>query len=169
MSQLSPQPSRKPVESQANTVRRLRRFSYLLDSAIRIPGTPYRIGIDPLLDILPIGGDFIGAALSIYIVFEAARMGVSRPILVQMVSNILLDTVIGTVPVLGTVADAVWKANGKNIDLLETELNIPQSQKKADWLFLALLMGGLLIAIVVLAAISVMILRWLWTAIFGAG
>lgn len=169
MSQLSPQPSRKPIESQANTVRRLRRFSYLLDSAIRIPGTPYRIGIDPLLDILPIGGDFIGAALSIYIVFEAARMGVSRPILVQMVSNILLDTVIGTVPVLGTVADAVWKANGKNIDLLETELNIPQSQKKADWLFLALLIGGLLIAIVVLAAISVMILRWLWTAIFGAG
>lgn len=167
MSQLSPQPSRKPVESQTRTIRRLRRFSYLLDSAIRIPGTPYRIGIDPLLDILPIGGDFIGAALSIYIVFEAARMGVSRPILVQMVSNILLDTVIGTVPVLGTVADAVWKANGKNLDLLETELNIPQSEKKADWLFLALLIGGLLIAIVVLAAISVMILRWLWTAIFG--
>jgi hypothetical protein len=161
------QSPRNPLESQTSTVRRLRRFSYLLDSAIRIPGTPYRIGIDPLLDILPIGGDFIGAALSIYIVFEAARMGVSRPILVQMVSNILLDTVIGTVPVLGTVVDAVWKANGKNIDLLETELNIPQSEKKADWLFLALLIGGLLIAIVVLAAISVMILRWIWTAIFG--
>lgn len=163
----SPQPSRKPLEAQTSTVRRLRRFSYLLDSAIRIPGTPYRIGIDPLLDILPIGGDFIGTALSIYIVIEAARMGVSRPILVQMVTNILLDTAIGTVPVLGTVADAVWKANGKNIDLLETELQIPQSQKKADWLFVALLIGGLLIAIVVLAAISVMILRWIWTAVFG--
>lgn len=165
----SPQPSRKPIESQATTVRRLRRFSYLLDSAIPIPGTPYRIGIDPLLDIVPIGGDFIGTALSIYIVIEAAKMGVSRPILVQMVSNILLDTVIGTVPVLGTVADAVWKANGKNIELLETELNIPQSEKKADWLFLVLLIGGLLIAIVILAAISVLILKWILTAIFGAG
>lgn len=165
----SPQPSRKPIESQTSTVRRLRRFSYLLDSAIRIPGTPYRIGIDPLLDIVPIGGDFIGTALSIYIVIEAAKMGVSRPILVQMVSNILFDTVIGTVPVLGTVADAVWKANGKNIELLETELNIPQSEKKADWLFVALLIGGLLIAIVILAAISVLILRWILTAIFGAG
>lgn len=167
MSQISPQPSRKPLETQVTTVRRLRRFSYLLDSAIRIPGTPYRIGIDPLLDILPIGGDFIGTALSIYIVVEAARMGVSRPILVQMVSNILLDTVIGTVPVLGTIADAVWKANVKNMDLLETELQISQSEKKAEWLFVALLIGGLLIAIVVLAAISIMILRWLWTAIFG--
>jgi hypothetical protein len=167
MSQLSPQPSRSPLETQARTVRRLRRFSYLLDSAIRIPGTPYRIGIDPLLDIIPIGGDFIGTALSIYIVIEAARMGASRPVVVQMVSNILFDTVIGTVPVLGTVADAVWKANGKNIELLETELKIPQSEKKADWLFLVLLIGGLLIAIVILAAVSVLLLRWILTAIFG--
>lgn len=169
MSQLSPQPSRSPLETQTRTVRRLRRFSYLLDDAIRIPGTPYRIGIDPLLDIIPIGGDFIGTALSIYIVIEAARMGVSRPVVVKMVSNILFDTVIGTVPVLGTVADAVWKANGKNIELLETELKIPQSEKKADWLFLVLLIGGLLIAIVILAAVSVLLLRWILTAIFGAG
>ncbi len=163
MSQLSP----KPVETQTATVRRLRRFSYLLDDVIRIPGTPYRIGIDPLLDLLPIGGDFVGTALSIYIVIEASRLGVPRATLVQMVSNILLDTVIGTVPVLGTVADAAWKANTKNLELLEAELNIPQPGKKANGLFLALLLGGLLLAIVVLAAISVMILRWMWTAIFG--
>ena len=163
MSQLSP----NPVETQTATVRRLRRFSYLLDDVIRIPGTPYRIGIDPLLDLLPIGGDFVGTALSIYIVIEASRLGVPRATLVQMVSNILLDTVIGTVPVLGTVADAAWKANTKNLELLEAELNIPQPGKKANGLFLALLLGGLLLAIVVLAAISVMILRWMWTAIFG--
>ena len=167
MSQLSPQPSRQPIETQAATLRRLRRFSYLLDDAIRIPGTPFRFGIDPLLDILPIGGDFLGTALSVYIVLEASRMGLPREALVQMVLNILLDTVIGTVPVIGTVADAVWKANRKNIDLLEEHLQLPQSEKRADWLFLALLLGGLLVAIVVLAAISVILLRWLWTAIFG--
>lgn len=167
MSQISPQPSGQPIEPQTSTVRRLRRLSYLLDDVIRIPGTPYRIGIDPLLDLLPIGGDFLGTAFSVYIVLEAARLGIPRAALVQMVLNILVDTVIGTVPVLGTVVDATWKANGKNIALLEDHLDIPQPGKKADWLFIALLLGGLVLAVVVMATISVMLLRWLWGAIHG--
>lgn len=167
MSQISPQPSRQPIEPQTSTVRRLRRLSYLLDDVIRIPGTPYRIGIDPLLDLLPIGGDFLGTAFSVYIVLEAARLGIPRAALVQMVLNILVDTVIGTVPILGTVVDATWKANGKNIALLEDHLDIPQPGKKADGLFIALLLGGLVLAVVVMATISVMLLRWLWGAIHG--
>jgi hypothetical protein len=167
MSQISPQPSGQPIEAQTSSIRRLRRLSYLLDDVIRIPGTPYRIGIDPLLDVLPIGGDFLGTAFSVYIVLEAARLGVPRAALVQMVLNILLDTVISTVPVLGTVVDATWKANRKNIALLQEHLDIPQPGKKADWLFIALLLGGLLLAVVVMAAISVMLLRWLWAVLLG--
>jgi hypothetical protein len=167
MSEISPQPSDQPIEAQTSSIRRLRRLSYLLDDVIRIPGTPYRIGIDPLLDVLPIGGDFLGTAFSVYIVLEAARLGVPRAALVQMVVNILLDTVISTVPVLGTVVDATWKANRKNIALLQEHLDIPQPGKKADWLFIALLLGGLLLAVVVMAAISVMLLRWLWAVLLG--
>jgi len=167
MSQLSPQPPRQPIETNVSSIRRLRRFSYLLDDVIRIPGTPFRFGIDPLLDVLPIGGDFLGTALSVYIVVEASRLGVPRATLVQMVSNILLDTVIGTVPVLGTVVDATWKANRKNLKLLEEQLNIPQSGKRADWLFLTLLLGGLILAVVVMAAVSFILLRWLWGAVTG--
>lgn len=167
MSQLSPKPSRKPVEAQLATVRRLRRFSYLMDNAIGIPGTRFRIGLDPILDAFPVVGDFLGTALSVYIVIEAARMGASRETLIQMVTNILLDAVIGFVPVLGTVADAVWKANVKNVALLEQELNVPQSEKKADWLFLALLLGVLLLSVLALVVVSAILLRWLWTAIFG--
>jgi hypothetical protein len=167
MSEISPQPSGQPIEAQTSSIRRLRRLSYLLDDVIRIPGTPYRIGIDPLLDVLPIGGDFLGTAFSVYIVLEAARLGVPRAALVQMVLNILLDTVISTVPVLGTVVDATWKANRKNIALLQEHLDIPQPGKKADWLFIALLLGGLLLAVVVMAAISVMLLRWLWAVLLG--
>ncbi len=163
----SPQPPRQPIEAQASSIRRLRRFSYLLDDVIRIPGTPFRFGIDPLLDVLPIGGDFLGTALSIYIVVEASRLGAPRATLVQMVSNILLDTVISTVPVLGTVVDATWKANSKNLKLLEEQLNIPQSGKRADWLFLTLLLGGLILAVVVMAAVSFILLRWLWGAVTG--
>ena len=167
MSQLSPQPPRQPIETNVSSIRRLRRFSYLLDDVIRIPGTPFRFGIDPLLDVLPIGGDFLGTALSVYIVVEASRLGVPRATLVQMVSNILLDTVISTVPVLGTVVDATWKANSKNLKLLEEQLNIPQSGKRADWLFLTLLLGGLILAVIVMAAVSFILLRWLWEAVTG--
>lgn len=148
-----------------SSVRRLRRISYFLDDAIRIPGTPWRIGLDPILDILPIGGDFIGTAFSLYIVIEAARLGLPRSTLVQMVSNILFDTVIGTVPVLGTVADAAWKANSKNIALLEEQLNVPQTEKQAGWLFIVLLVGGILLVIAALTAVSVIILKWLWGVI----
>jgi hypothetical protein len=168
MPQISPQPSQPPVDPRTSTVRRLRRFSYLLDDAIGIPGTPYRVGLDPLLDLLPIGGDFLGTAFSIYVVVEAARLGVPRSALIQMVWNILFDTLIGVVPVLGALADATWKANTKNIALLEDHLDVsPGSKPQANWWFLALLLGGLLLVVVGVAAISVIILKWLLGAIQG--
>lgn len=153
-------PSHSSTEARLSTVRRLRRMSYLLDDVIRIPGTPFRIGIDPLLDLIPIGGDFLGTAFSVYIVVEAARLGLPRSALGQMVWNILFDTLIGTVPVLGTLADATWKANTKNIALLEEHFDVHHTPKQANWLFLALLLAGLLLVVVFLAAVSVIILRW---------
>jgi hypothetical protein len=157
------QPSHQPASAHISTLSRLRRLSHVLDQAIRIPGTSFRFGLDPLLGLLPGGGDFVGTALSAYIVIEAARMGIPRAALVQMVSNIMLDTVVGTVPVLGDLADVTWKANTKNIRLIEDHLGAPhpQQRRKVDWLFLALLLGGLLLVVVVVAAISVMVLRWL--------
>lgn len=168
MPPLSPQPSRQPIHAQTSTLRRLRRLSYVLDNAIGIPGTRYRIGLDPLLGLLPGAGDFLGTALSAYIVLEAARLGLPRATLVQMVSNIIFDTLIGTVPVLGDLADVTWKANTKNLALLEEQLDVPpQQREQADWLFLALLLGGLLLVVMVVAAISIMIVRWLLGVISG--
>ncbi|MEQ8960732.1 MAG: DUF4112 domain-containing protein, partial [Coleofasciculus sp. C2-GNP5-27] len=92
--------------SKTSTLRRLRRLSNLLDNAIPIPGTPWRFGLDPVLGLLPGAGDFLGTAFSAYIVLEAARIGIPRSLLGQMVINILLDTVIGSVPVVGDIADA---------------------------------------------------------------
>jgi hypothetical protein len=167
MSELSSQHSRPPIDPKLSTLRRLRRLSYLLDNAIPIPGTAYRIGLDPLLGLLPGGGDFFGTALSLYIMLEASRLGVPRSTLVQMVRNILFDTLSGTVPVLGDLVDVAWKANVKNIALLEDHLDIPQAGKKADWLFLALLIGGVLLVVFVVAAISVMIVRSLLGVLTG--
>ena len=168
MSQPPPHSSHPSIEVKTSTLRRLRRLSYLLDSAISIPGTRFRVGLDPLLGLLPGAGDFLGTALSAYIVIESARLGLPRPALVEMVSNILFETVLGTVPVVGDFVDAAWKANVKNIQLLEEHLDVPQQRRqKADWFFIALLLGGLLLIVMLVAALSAMILRWPWSAIAG--
>jgi hypothetical protein len=103
-------------------LKRSRTMAQLLDEAISIPGIGYRVGLDPLLSIAPVSGDAAGAALSLYIVAEAARLGVPPKTLLKMAGNVALDTVAGSVPVLGTLVDAVWKANKRNVALLEDHL-----------------------------------------------
>lgn len=107
---------------------RLERLAWLLDNSIQIPGLGYRIGIDPLLGLIPGVGDFVGGALSVYILYEAARMGVSRPLLMRMGFNVLIEVVVGTVPILGDLFDAGWKANARNVRLLQEHLKASQ-----DW------------------------------------
>ncbi len=163
-----PQPSTPlPLNIKTSVIKRIRRLSYLLDNAIPIPGTPYRIGIDPLLGLLPGAGDFLGTVFSMYIVIEAARLGLPRETLAKMVGNILFETVFGTLPVVGDVVDATWKSNAKNLALLEEHLAIPQSQKQTDWWFIALLLGGLALVVIGAATVTILILRWLLNVLTG--
>lgn len=111
-----------PADEQA-TLDRVNRLSDLLDEAFEIPGTNYKIGLDPLIGILPVAGDSVATVISLYIVGEAARAGVSRSTLATMLGLVAIDAVIGSIPVLGTIFDAVWKANTWNVKLLERELN----------------------------------------------
>ena len=97
--------------SHAPRLKRMRQLSQLLDGAIVIPGTKRRIGIDPVLGLIPGGGDTISAALSAYIIIEAAQMGLPRAALMRMVTNIAIDTVVGAVPVFGDIFDVFSKAN----------------------------------------------------------
>ena len=104
-------------------VRRMRFVANLLDDSIRVPGTELRIGIDPILGILPGAGDAVAAALSVYIVLESARLGVPFLTLLRMIANVTLDFAIGSVPVIGTLFDATWKANRKNVELAVESLD----------------------------------------------
>lgn len=165
MSQPPAKPSPKSEIAKTAKLRRVRRLSYILDNAIPIPGTSYRIGIDPLLGLLPGGGDILGSAFSAYIVLEAALLGLPRETLVRMVLNIVLETLAGTVPVVGDFFDATWKANVKNIALLEAHLDSPRQSQKADWWFIILLLGGLMLFVMAIAALSIVILRLLWQVI----
>jgi hypothetical protein len=110
-------------EEAGSRVRWIRRLAYLLDNSIRIPGIGYRIGIDPIIGLIPGAGDAIGTILSLYIVLVANRMGVSRKTLLRMVYNIGVDALVGAVPIFGDILDAAWKANVKNVALLDAYLN----------------------------------------------
>ncbi len=98
---------------------RVRLVAWLLDDAVRVPFTRRRVGLDALLGLLPLGGDAVGSVLSLYVVLEGYRQGVSRRVLARMLGNVALDLVVGSLPVVGDAFDAVWKANARNRDLLE--------------------------------------------------
>jgi hypothetical protein len=98
---------------------RLRTLTRLLDDLVRIPGTRLRFGLDPLLGLVPGGGDAVGAVVSAYALLVAVRVGAPAAVLLRMCGNIVLDTVAGTVPILGDLFDFGWKANRRNLTLLE--------------------------------------------------
>ena len=158
-----------PPKQLRNTekINSLRRLSIILDSAIPIPGTKYRLGLDPILGLIPGGGDTIAGALGAYIIIEAARMGIPREIIGKMVANLLFDSVAGTVPAIGDLFDVAWKANIRNITLLEDHFSIaqPEVSRKNNLLFLIGLTVLLFIIVIGFAALTVIIFRWLWNLI----
>lgn len=111
------------VDHETEVLGRLKKLAILLDKSIGIPGTRYRIGLDPILGLAPGIGDVISALLSLYIVWESIRLGIPNGMIARMLINVGIDTVIGTVPVFGDAFDAAWKSNIMNVALLEKHLN----------------------------------------------
>lgn len=110
------------------TLNRIRRLSRLMDTAIRIPGIGFRIGLDPILGLVPGAGDLITAGLSGYIILSAARFGLPRDILAKMLLNVALESTVGSVPLVGDLFDAYYKANMRNLALLEKHLEVTQPE-----------------------------------------
>ena len=165
MSQIPSQRSSVVMHPKITSIQRLRKLSRLLDNAIAIPGTTFRIGLDPVLGLIPGAGDFVGTALSAYIVIEAARLGIPRAALGKMVSNILLESLVGAIPVVGDWFDFAWKANTKNMEILEAHLGVsPETQKVNRW-FIFLLVAGLFIVGIGLVTFSVLVIKLLLNAV----
>lgn len=147
--------------------RRLARIAWLLDNSIPLPGVKFRIGLDAILGLIPGLGDLVGVLFSSYIVREAARLGAPSSLLARMVWNVAIEGIVGMVPFLGDVFDAAWKANQRNYTLLEQHLNNPRRAARSSRLFVAVLMTGLVLLIVLIAAIGFLVLRVLAQAISG--
>jgi Domain of unknown function (DUF4112) len=141
-----------------------RQIAWWLDSALVIPGTNFRIGLDALIGLIPVLGDLIGMAISGYLVMTAARLGVPRVVLMRMLLNVGTDVVLGAVPVAGDVLDAAWRANAKNARLLEQTLADPKATGRSSfWIVF-----GMLAALLALCVGSIVLTVWLVRLIIRA-
>jgi hypothetical protein len=115
--------------------KRLERLAWYLDSSLKIPGINARFGLDGLLGLVPGVGDAIGALVSGVIISEAARLGAPKALLLKMAVNVALDALVGTVPIPGDLFDFIWKANHRNVQLLNRYLDSPRETAVASRLF----------------------------------
>lgn len=106
-------------------VERARTMGRLLDEAVRVPGTQFRVGLDPILGVAPVSGDALAAVGALYIVYQAYRVGVPTDTLASMVLLIGLDFLVGSIPVVGTLVDAVTKVNKRNAAVVESHVRTP--------------------------------------------
>jgi hypothetical protein len=144
-----------------------RALARILDTAVGVPGTKIRVGLDAILGLIPGAGDAVSAALSGYIILAAARAGASKPVLLRMVGNVVLDTLIGSVPVVGDLFDVAFRANARNVALLERHAVDPTTVDRGSRR-----LGIVIVAILVLVLLGVITLgfllaRMLWQLLTG--
>ena len=179
---MSDEPSQLPVEAprivvvprgqvvvRPNDVDRARenarQLAWLLDNSFEIPGTRYRIGLDPLIGLIPVLGDLISMAIGSYLVLTAARLGVPRTVVMRMLVNMGIDVALGAIPFVGDLLDVAWKSNAKNARLLDESLADPKRAGRSSfWALLGLftillvLLGG---AIALSVWMVVKLVEWL--------
>ncbi|HKO87089.1 MAG TPA: DUF4112 domain-containing protein [Burkholderiales bacterium] len=140
-----------PAEAEAEALQKL---AWLLDSSIPIPGTRMRVGIDALIGLIPGLGDLIGVFLSGYIVREAWRLGAPKSVLMRMAFNVAVEGVVGAIPFFGDLFDAAWKANQRNVRLLQTHYADPRKSTRANQLFLVSLAFAFVLLLALMTAIG---------------
>lgn len=138
---------------------RLRSWSRLLDSAFEIPGTRQRFGLDALIGLVPGLGDAVSAVFSAYIILQASRLGAPKSVVTRMIANVVIDTVVGWVPVLGDLFDVAWKSNLRNMALLESHVREPAAARAGSRKTLLLLGGVLFLLFVGAIAIGVVVAK----------
>ncbi|MBS0001352.1 MAG: DUF4112 domain-containing protein [Cyclobacteriaceae bacterium] len=124
------------------------KISSLLDSKYRIPGTRFRFGLDPVIGLLPFAGDSVTFLISSGLVLVMIRNGASGKVIVKMIGNVLLDTIIGSIPVIGTVFDIFYKANNRNVRLLKEHYG--EGKHKGSGMKIIITVGILLLLIFIL-------------------
>jgi hypothetical protein len=136
----------------------------LLDAAFFVPGTRIGIGLDAVIGLIPGGGDLITSLASLYILSVANRHRVPRITQLRMALNIVIDALVGSIPVVGDLFDVYWKANLKNVELLRrylaTEGASAAKLKRRDGWFVAAILAGTALLVLGMAAVAFYLLSW---------
>jgi hypothetical protein len=138
-------------------LRALRRWAVLLDSAFQVPGTNMRFGLDPIVGLLPGAGDLVTGFFSVMILLHSLRLKIPKIVVARMLANTALDLATGAVPILGDLFDAGYKANLKNLRLLERHARPGVKPERSDYIFVSVCIGLVLLA----AIVPIFVLWWL--------
>lgn len=122
--------------------KKLDKLAWLLDNSIKIPGTSWKIGLDGILGLIPGIGDLAAGTLSTYILYQAVKLKVPKAIIARMALNILLESVIGVIPIVGDLFDFAFKANQRNVDLMRKYvLNPKETQQQSTLTIIGLIVA----------------------------
>jgi hypothetical protein len=130
---------RRLTPGQVQRLAALKHFASLLDSAFVIPGTSYRIGLDPIVGLVPGIGDLLSPLFTIAILWQSRDLDLPRVVQLRMLLNVAIDTVLGIVPIAGDLFDVAWKANDRNYALLEQHAFEERRPSAGDWAFVVLM------------------------------
>ena len=141
----------------------LQRYANILDKAFRIPGTNIRFGLDPIVGLVPVLGDLASPVFAAMLVVEGARLKIPKIVLMRMVVNALIDAVIGAIPFAGAVGDIFFRANTKNLALLERHA-VPGGRpaERGDYWFVWVALVSLLAGFILIAWLAIWLLGKLW-------
>jgi Domain of unknown function (DUF4112) len=153
-----------PVDRHQRSLELLRRWARLFDAAFRIPGTEFRFGLDPLIGLFPGIGDLATPLLTIFILWQAARLRVPKVVLARMVLNALIDAGVGAIPLVGDAFDFAWRSNEWNMALLERHAMPGRAATSADYLFVSLCAAIVFAAALLPIAVVVLLYHWVSTA-----
>jgi hypothetical protein len=149
---------------QEQRLKALRSVSRLLDSAFLVPGTKYRIGLDPILGLVPGLGDLTSPLFAIALLWQSRDLGIPRVVQLRMIFNVAIDALVGLLPVAGDFFDFAWKANDRNIGLLERHAYEHRPPTLADWLFVT----AAIVMLLVIASVPFLLAGWLISVVASA-
>ena len=143
-------------------LKNLRALARIMDDAVAVPGTKFRIGLDALIGLVPGVGDVAGGVTTAYAMVVAQRLGAPPAVLLRILWNVVIDTVFGSVPCLGDVFDAGFRANRRNAELLERYMLAPEKTRRSSMLVLILMLLALVLIVAAGVYFSYRMVRWLF-------
>jgi hypothetical protein len=145
------------AERFAAAERRIGRVTHVLDELVSVPGTPIKVGLDPVIGVIPIAGDALAALVGVWVILEASRFGIPRVVLGRMVANLVVDLGIGAIPLIGDAYDLFFRSNSRNLDLFRRHALDPGASTRGEQAFFV----GLVVLAIGLLWLAATVIGWI--------